>query len=346
MAPLVSVLMLVKEDTPYAYFKEAVESVQSQTLSDFELILIDGGIKGEAQAFLESTAQNDRRIRVVPQPSPGLSVNRNLAMSLATGKYCAVADADDVFLPERLEKEVRFLESAPDIMLVGSAVRTFGNANSEVWLYPADSAAILCELLFQNTFAHSTVMWRRESIIKTKIHYRLNFAEDYDYFCKLSEVIKMANLPDVLVNYRIHPSQMTQAEPLGLINSLKIIHFNQIQKLGIEPTDLEMDLHLKVAENKSDIHNDFFRSIDTWLLKLLAANKQVKIYPEPQFSRTLAEHWWLINQQSQPYWRFIRRILSSHLINQLQGSMRIKIRFLMRPGTKVIKRLFLSLKNN
>jgi len=292
--PLVSVLMLVNKDIPINYFSEAMQGILNQTLSDFELIIIDGGLKGEAKDLLLTNAVRDPRIHIIAETTKGLCANRNLSMSLAIGKYCAIADADDVYLPDRLEKEVKFLENNPYISLIGSSIRTIGQTPEVTLDFPQEHAWIYCKLFLCNAFAHSTVMWRREDIVNSKIFYRLDACEDYDFFIQLSDKIRMANLDDVLVGYRVYSSQISQVGLEKKYWNLKQIYKDQILKLGLAPNEDEIDLLVKINESNFDNSIIFFKRVRSFFTKLKNANQTRKIYPEPEFCKVLAECFWQI----------------------------------------------------
>src|SRR5436309_1816925 len=106
------------------YLIEAIESVLNQTFRDFEfLIIVEPGSTDHTDEIINKYAQHDSRIRVAVQPTPGLTAARIFAWPLAQGEYIAWADSDDVYVPERLSKQVAFMESHAEIGICGSWVK-------------------------------------------------------------------------------------------------------------------------------------------------------------------------------------------------------------------------------
>src|SRR5690606_37354988 len=124
--PLVSVAMPVYNSERYV--AEAIESVLNQSFGDFELLIIDDGSTDETPHILKRYEQADDRVRVVWQEHRGIPYTRNRAWESAQGTYLAWADSDDLCLPQRLEKQVAFLERHKDIAVCGGAIETFGNS--------------------------------------------------------------------------------------------------------------------------------------------------------------------------------------------------------------------------
>lgn len=293
--PVVSIMTPVRGASPY--LEETLTSLLSQTLQDFEWIVIDGGLKEPGKSLLEDVSARDKRIKVFEQTTPGLSEARNQAMALASGTYCAVADGDDVSLPLRLKKEVAFLVTHPEIGLCGSWLKTFGAGRDEIRKTPLEDAAIRSLMIFACPFAHSTVMWKRELVERTGLRYRLGSAEDYDLWVRLAPFVRFANIPEVLVGYRIHSDQHSQyAERSGLFDRSAIqIWVPQIKALGIEPTEMEIETHRKLSTGRYGQETEaFVRNAEAWLLRLRTANQQGKRYPELEFNQTLAEYWWYV----------------------------------------------------
>lgn len=208
--PLVSVL--VPAYNCETYVAEAVSSMLSQTFADFELLVIDDGSTDATRAALESI--HDPRLRLVSNPrNLGLIATLNRGLDLATGRYIARMDADDISAPERLEKQVEFLESHPDVDVLGTMVnlideegRIFGSLSN----YPTSAEDVRTYLLRECCLVHPTVMFRKE-VVRAAGGYDASarHAEDYDLWLRLSDRHLIANLPEKLVSYRMHRNQVS-----------------------------------------------------------------------------------------------------------------------------------------
>jgi glycosyltransferase involved in cell wall biosynthesis len=208
--PAVSVLMGVWNGAPQ--LREAVLSVLSQTMADLELIVVDDDSTDATPAILASF--RDPRLHVVRRARGGLTSALNAALRLARAPLVARLDADDVALPERLERQLAFLSAHPDVGLVGTAAREVDAAGREVAIVrpPADDAGIRRALIRRNPFVHSSVVMRRAAVERAgRYDEAFPVAQDYDLWMRMSRVTHMANLPEPLVVRRLRPGRVTEA---------------------------------------------------------------------------------------------------------------------------------------
>ena len=209
--PLVSVVMVTCNVE--RYLREAMESVLSQTFRDFEFVIVDFGSTDKSQDIICSYASNDSRINFREITKCGLAAARNAACFLAKGRYIAIQDADDISLPHRLTAEVDFMEKHPEVGLVGSAIQSIdsdGKYLATVNNYPTEDQEIRLQLKEWNPFWQPTVLMLREAFVRVG-GYRVAFSvsQDYELWLRISEHYKCANLRQILVNYRIHPYQVS-----------------------------------------------------------------------------------------------------------------------------------------
>ncbi len=210
MTPAVSVLMSVHNGAPWV--ADAVRSVLAQTAGDLELIVIDDGSTDATPEILGRVS--DPRLRVLRQARLGLTLSLSRALGLARGALVARLDADDVALPERFARQRAFLAAHPDIGLLGTGAREVDAAGREVALVvpPADDAAIRRALIRRNPFVHSSVMARREAVLRAGGYdATLPVAQDYDLWMRLAAVTRLANLPEPLVTRRLVPGRVSAA---------------------------------------------------------------------------------------------------------------------------------------
>ncbi len=329
MAPLVSVMVVIKGEG--RHFQETLDSLLGQTLTDFELIIVNGGVDNATQRMIATYSSADKRIKVFDQQEPGLAAARNQAMALAGGKYCAVADADDLSLSTRLEKQVNFLDAHPKIALCGSWIMTIGDQHGQVRKLPVDDATIRSQMIFLCPYAHSTVMWRREEINRTGQKYLLESSEDFDLWARLLPHIRFANLPEILVHYRIHAGQRSNyVEESDQNWKFQIaIRSSLIEHIGFLPTTNEAILHQKIsAGHEIEVS---MNEAESWLLKLRDANMYSQFLPTDTFNRVLADRWWDFSQKANPIlmqsWRFVNSPLNYGMYPGLTGKIRMLLRF-------------------
>ena len=206
--PAVSVLMSVHNGAPWV--GDAVASVLAQTAGDLELIVIDDGSTDTTREILARA--RDPRVRVEHQTRAGLTRALNHALALARAPLVARLDADDLALPERLERQLAFLAAHAEVGLLGTGAREVDEGGREVAVIrpPADDGALRRMLIRRNPFVHSSVVMRR-SVVERAGGYdeRLPVAQDYDLWMRMSGLAGLANLPEPLVVRRLLPGRVT-----------------------------------------------------------------------------------------------------------------------------------------
>jgi glycosyltransferase involved in cell wall biosynthesis len=223
--PLVSVCMLTHNSEKT--IMEAIENLRNQTYMNWELIVIDDFSSDSTLSLIE--AIEDRRINVTESETKNsLAQNRNLALEKSNGKYVAVLDSDDVWPePTKLEKQVSFLESNPDHVLVGTwakTINTEGEALKEI-KHKEQDKKIRKQILIKNQFTHSSVVARKEALLLAGGYDTPKDTpiwEDYNMILKIGQQGKFANLPIYSTHYRVHPNN-TSKNKLGARYHLNVI---------------------------------------------------------------------------------------------------------------------------
>jgi glycosyltransferase involved in cell wall biosynthesis len=214
------------------YIKEAVDSILAQSFKNFEFIIVENGSTDKTWEIIKSF--KDSRIKAFQTPIKQLSFNLNFGMLQTEAEYIARMDADDVARPQRLQRQVAFLDSHPDIDVVGAAFELFGeNLNKrKIVLMPQSDSQIRKKLPFRFCFCHPTVMFRRDTILAAGGYQGSSSCQDVDLWLRLSrdKNIKFANLPDVLLDYRIHSGQAKGSRECFIINSSQLFKEALIQK--------------------------------------------------------------------------------------------------------------------
>jgi len=245
--PLVSVLMPAYNCE--AYVIEAVSSMLSQSFTDFELLVIDDGSTDSTRKLLESV--HDPRLRLVSnERNIGLIGTLNRGLDMAAGRYIARMDADDVSAPERLEKQVQYLEAHPDVHVLGSMVNLInehGKVFGAITGYPKDADVIHRYLLRECCLIHPSVMFRKDTVLGADGYSTsTRHAEDYDLWLRLSDHHKIANLPDKLVSYRMHRNQVSirnLATQHHVAQSCRMVALKRRSALGEVVSDVERVVH-------------------------------------------------------------------------------------------------------
>lgn len=208
--PLISVVLPVYFGERYLH--ESVESILTQTFKYFELIIFDDGSQDNSRKILES--YNDPRIHLIFQENAGLPETLNRAIALCKGRYIARQDHDDISLPSRLQKQFEFLEANPNFAMVGTGADIWAEdqISSRHHAHPSDCATLRFELLFNNPFVHSSLMFRKEVFQKVGLYStdpNRQPPEDYEFISRIARRYPVANLKERLVIYRETSNSMS-----------------------------------------------------------------------------------------------------------------------------------------
>lgn len=239
--PTVSVIMPVYNGA--TYLTEAIESMQRQTFEDFEYIIVDDGSTDDSLNILKNYAAEDSRIQIITRPNTGIVGALNDGLTKAQGTYVARMDADDIALPERLAKQVQFLEENHDCVAVGSHVLFIDDQNYPIFTFQtqADHSSIQDKLLKGSGGAliHPTTVLRRDVLEKIN-GYRPEYqlVEDFDLYTRLSTLGTLANIPEVLLHYRQHAqsTNFTKRKTQQALIQKRLDEFRQ--EHGLEPLQL------------------------------------------------------------------------------------------------------------
>jgi hypothetical protein len=337
-APRVSVVMPARNAA--AFLGEAVASVRAQTLTDWELLLVDDGSTDETPEI--PTRFHDERIRVLVNTGrSGIAGALNTGLEAATGHYIARLDADDSMLPNRLRMQTEFLDHHPNVVLCGSWLELFG-ATRGTWQYPEDGGVLKALLLFQCCIGHPSVMLRREDL-NHGLRYaeELPAGEDYDLWVRLCHHGELHCLPTVLTRYRRHGDQETHTKQLEFRNMLRVVRERWLTTLfgPIDPKSLA--LHEQLASLAYPRDPAFVDTAGRWFDTLLADNELTHFFEKEALQTVLAEKLYDVCSTIAPeglavYRSMRRQPLSRHITSQRRG--RVFLKALM--GT--IRRLFSS----
>jgi glycosyltransferase involved in cell wall biosynthesis len=308
-APMVSVVMAVKNGGQI--MREAIDSILNQTFTDFEFIIINDGSTDET---LEVISQYpDSRIQVFSQENQGLARSLNRGVCLATGKYIARQDHDDISLPTRLEKQVAYLEANPKVGLLGTA--------AEIWIgqeptrryhdHAIDNAQLKIEMLFDNPFVNTSTIFPRVIIRDIGLYdptKEITPLDDFDFISRISSKYDIANLAERLVIYREFPNSLTsgfRGESKDFNSSLnlklaKITSRNIARLLNLPPKDMRcLAWGLLISYEKFRIKNLKYSEIESMLTNacemLATKNNNLKINELYEVKKDHLQYLWFVN---------------------------------------------------
>lgn len=199
------------------YLRECIDSILSQSYKDFELLIMDDGSTDNSSAIVHS--YNDPRIRFIKNNHNYIG-SLNLLLKEAKGKYIARMDADDRMYPNRLQVQFDYMESHPKVDILGSGMQCFGENEDTCEPYRTGEVGVL-EFMECCAIYHPTVMMRKASIDAADMAYKQEYiyAEDYGFWAEaLAKGLTIANIPDILLEYRVNPFQVSRTKRTYLNN--------------------------------------------------------------------------------------------------------------------------------
>lgn len=215
------------------FIEQAIESVLSQTFTDWELLILDDSSTDNTNDLI-SKYTNDKRIKYFKnEVNLGIVRNRNKGLNLSIGEYIAVLDSDDYWIDDsKLEKQIEFLDNNIEYALVGTNMRIVdeNNVSLKDLKYPTSDKVIRSRMLIKNNFCHSSTLYRKNVAEKLGGYDNsLQLAEDYNLFLNIGINNKIANIDTFGVAYRKHSNQS----------------YSNIKKIGLEIQDRLIEKYRK-----------------------------------------------------------------------------------------------------
>lgn len=262
------------------YVAKAVRSILEQSFKNIELIIIDDCSSDTTISIIQSI--KDSRIRFIQkEKNTGYTDSLNLGIQIARGTYIARMDADDISLPDRIAKQVAYMETHPECIICGSWIELI--PERKIVEYPVYHDEILLTLFEKSAFAHPGMMMRKSILDVYNLRYNKQFepAEDYELWTRMMMLGKMHNIPEVLLQYRTHEQQISNAKRELQRNNQLRARLALLQQLSAE--SLKMDL---LSDNIVPSDNHALSELKERLRLLtgfIATNRIKKIYPTQQF---------------------------------------------------------------
>jgi glycosyltransferase involved in cell wall biosynthesis len=254
------------------------------------LILLDDGSTDKSGEIAQKF--NDPRIVYHRnENNVGLANNLNFGLKMAKGKYIARMDGDDISLPERLQIQIDYLESHPDVDLCSCGLEMFGSENA-VWIRDADPEKVKITMMFYSPILHATSVWRKAAFEKHQLFYNQEAfpAEDYDLWARAIFYCRMVNIPQVLYRYRIHGIQVTKMDHRAAERDRSI----KLEYLRKALPSLSESNRIEFVDNFLCKKNIAVKSIKTLKIlysKVLDANKQNGFFDEHLLNEQLSKYY-------------------------------------------------------
>ena len=244
LSPYISVIMPVYNAEKYVH--QAIESILKQSFIDFELLIFNDCSTDKSKEIILSF--NDQRIQLIDSPeNTGYVQHLNHGLEMAKGKYIARMDADDISMPDRFQKQVEYLDKHEEVVVCGTFIEFIGSKKGVVDFPITHRDIITHFLLHGNGMAHPSVMMRKSILDTHNIIYNrsLEPAEDYDLWDRISAFGQLHNIPEVLLQYRVHDANESVVKKETQDKAVRIIREQIISRWakGEEGKILDMLSH-------------------------------------------------------------------------------------------------------
>jgi glycosyltransferase involved in cell wall biosynthesis len=188
--------------------------------------------------------------------SKGVAGALNTGLQVARGKYIVRMDADDISFPERFQKQFDFMEEDSDVDVCGSWYELFGERNGTINTLEKDRD-IKDSLFFNNCIAHPSVIIRTNSLNKYNIKYSESHpnTEDYELWCREADRLKYANIPEILLKYRVHENQTGSAKKKEQDDTADKVRIINLNKIGVLITNAEQSIYLNIIKYRYDFNS-------------------------------------------------------------------------------------------
>lgn len=285
------------------YVAEAIESILSQTFTDFEFLIFNDGSKDRSAEIVQSYAQKDSRIVFYNYTeNTGYLKHLNEGIDKAQGKYTARMDADDISLPQRFEKQVEFMESHEDVGICGTWFTTFeGHIDNTLTVMKQleHDGDIKIAIFHSCPFGHPTIMAQTTLLKQNKYDSRFYPAEDYELWSRLIPRTKFYNIQENLLFYRHHETNISKNKSETQQNNglkaqiLQLAQLNVIEnKYSYEDIKILFPLHQFASQRYLPTKSapEMIR-IATILQKMYEGNSKKELYDNEKFTIFLTQAW-------------------------------------------------------
>lgn len=291
MRPIISVIMSVY-NTPIQYLIDSIESILNQTFTDFEFLIVDDASTDESIHRLLETYNDPRMYIIHNEINRGLTYNLNVLFKLAKGQYIARMDADDISMPDRLEKQYSYMEKYKQVQILGSFVQ----ANRGIHMFGGnmDYAMRKAKMLFYNAgICHPSAMIRKSFLDNHRIEYNTSIrkAQDYSLWISCLEWTNLVVFPEALLYYREHDGQISKLMREGVGGQKefsRVIREKQLNSLGVSFTQENLENFMKLGEGD---YNFSIKSFIEIYNRILIVNKNRKLYNQFKLKNELKIYW-------------------------------------------------------
>lgn len=326
MAKRVDVLMPVYNGE--TYLRPAIDSILNQTFADFRFVIIDDGSTDSSVDIIKS--YDDKRIELVQNEiNLKLIATLNKGLELCNADYIVRMDADDISLPERIEKQVKFMDANSDVVCSGTWFTDFDDKYSKDVCYETDDTQIRIRHLYQTQIAHPTAIWRNDCIKKHNLKFDFLFphCEDYEFWTRMGHFGRLANLPEFLVRKREHQNKVSNQFACIQIKSCAKVKANEMVRIGVQATNNDVELYERFAYADFSLNESELYQLKQLLIRLLIANAASNYLSPKVFQTYIANKWYATLSECKVSGKVKSKLLaeSQLILNEISFLSKVKL---------------------
>lgn len=296
--PLVSIVMSVYNDE--LYLKQSLDSIFAQTMQDFEIIIVDDASTDRTVEIINE--YQDERIRLyLNETNQGLTKNLNRGLSFVRGEYIARMDGDDICRPDRLEKQIQWLEAHPSLMLISCRTHMFGDEDlvSDIQGTPKQLQA---RMLIRPVLAHPGFMMRRELVEKQGFCYDESYrsAQDYNFAVRVAKQFEIGIAPEVLLDYRVHKKQVSSKRGTEQSANADRVRKLQLEWLGVTLDEKQEQVYRAWAQEIRGCDLSHYKEAKNLIRIFAERNADKQLYQQEVLKKELKKllFQWMIRSKS------------------------------------------------
>jgi glycosyltransferase involved in cell wall biosynthesis len=260
---------------------DAIESILGQSYRNFELIIVNDGSTDHSGEI--ALSYDDQRIKYIRlEHNSGNAFARNTGLEKASGKYVMIQDSDDMSLPDRMKIQVEFMEAHPWIGVCGSFMKVIEENREYYRKYPCNTDLIRAILFSKNPVAQPAVMFRKD-VFDTFSLRHLKYYEDFNLWYQASKVTAVANIPKVLVHYRLFSTEQKLHHRQVKEHVVELIFRKKLSELDINIPEQDFPDFARFIKGYLAIDKSRYIQYKELLNQIGKANRWYKIYPAKEF---------------------------------------------------------------
>jgi len=274
------------------YLQEALSSIAIQCDATCEICVVNDGSTDNTSEIIDNFNYS-RLTKLVNFRSMGVAFSLNRAIKETCSDYIIRIDADDISMPQRLSRQVAFMENNPSVGVSGSWVKHIGRYRGTIERRPVGSEVVKAFMVLDNPIFHPTCIMRRSSFVRHSLSYDKAFSrsEDYDLWERASHCFPLDNIPEPLVGFRVHNESVTETHGQAMWQQTYEILQRNLSRLGMNIKEAELAFHRSIAHGA--LVNDVLAldHASSWFQRLLDVNDAKGVYNSIAFRKAIGFVW-------------------------------------------------------